>query len=157
MAPYGIGGRSVDVFVQTERLSYCMPLGKQIGSYYPCATTARQYGQDDADRPLTDYQHRFPSRKSQRFNTFHARVYGLDKSSLLEGNAFGNANYPFANDPLHHPNILGKTASAGLVTSSRADFLVRSDIGRTPCAGSSSIRRKECDGTPSRGRRVRNR
>src|ERR1019366_3292984 len=127
--PYGLRGGSVDVFVQAERLSYCMPLRKQIGSHYPRSATARQHRQDDANRPLTDHQHRFPGRKSQRFNTLHAGVDGLDESSPLQRNAIRNTNDSLANDPLHHPYIFGKTASAGLVACGRANFLVRRTLG----------------------------
>src|ERR1019366_8412214 len=127
--PYGLRGGSVDVFVQAERLSYCMPLRKQIGSHYPRTTTARQHRQDDANRALADQQHRFSGRKPQRFNTFHAGVYGLDERRSLERNAIRNTDDSLANDPLHHPNIFGKTASAGLVARGRADFLVGRTLG----------------------------
>src|SRR5271165_6913535 len=126
---YGVGARGVDVLVQTERLTYCMPLGKQIGSYYPNSAAAGQHRQNDADGSLTNHEHRLAGRKSQCFNTFHAGIDRLDEGCLLERHTFRNADNALANDPFHHPNVLGETAAAGFVAGGRAHLLIGGTLG----------------------------
>ena len=42
----------------------------------------------------------------------------------------GMRTTPFrANDPVHHPNVLGKSAAAGLIPGGCADFLVGRTLG----------------------------
>ena len=48
---------------------------------------------------------------------------GSMKRSLLEGNTIGNTNLPFSDDPVHHADVFGEAAAAGLEAGGAPTFL----------------------------------
>src|SRR6202035_2770460 len=107
-----------------EALTYFKALGIQIGSYYGRTRPFGQRSQNDPNGSLPDNQHRFITLQLKRFNRFQARIHRLDKCSLLVRNMVRNFNYAFTYDPIHHADVLGKTAAAGLKTRRGADLFV---------------------------------
>ena len=79
------------------------------------------------------------------------------KRRLLEGlTPSGIRTTPLLDDPVHHPDVLGKASAAGFKPGGSSRLSCTSDTGQRPCVGSSSNRRTECDGRPSPGRRLAN-
>ena len=96
-----------------------------------------------------------PGTSLQCFDTLHAGIHRLDERRLLKRHTVWNANYAAAaDDPIHHPNVFGEAAAAGFVARGRSNFLVRRTLRKNLVLGSSSNRRTECDGTPSRDRQA---
>jgi hypothetical protein len=67
----------------------------------------------------------------QRFDPLHASVHWLDKARLRERHSIRDANRALTDDPIHHPNILGKAATGGLEASRAAHFLVGLALGKS--------------------------
>src|SRR5262249_1903697 len=102
----------------------------KITGYDPRAFPFCQQREDDSDRSLADHKDRFAFLELQRLNPLQASIDRLDVAGLLIGNVVGNFDYALLHDPIHHANVLGEAAAAGLVAGGHAHLLVGRALGK---------------------------
>ena len=65
----------------------------------------------------------------QCLNALHAGVNRLHKTRLLERDPIWDADRTSLHDPIHHADVLGKSATARLEPSRAANFFIRRTLG----------------------------
>src|SRR5450631_1397206 len=100
----------------------------QIGSNHTSPRPLRQSRQDQTNWTLPNDQHGLLRFQAKGLNTFDAGIHRLDKTCLLETDAVRDANRSLLDNPVHHPDVFGKSSARRLEPSGAANFLVRSAL-----------------------------
>ena len=121
-------------------LSYCKPRRIQIGSNHPCPGPFRQSRQDQSNRTLAHNQHRL-ARLQPRVSIPLMHVFtGSAKDACSKLMPSGNTHRPLLDNPVHHPDIFGKTSARRLESRRAPNLLVGGALGKVLCGSNSILR-----------------
>ena len=88
------------------------------------AGAGNQHGKDQTNGALPQDGHNIAGLRVDMLDALQTGIYRLDKAGLVEGNAIGDDLNSTLDNPIHHADVLGKSAAGRFIPRGDPDFFV---------------------------------